>query len=141
MRVFVVPQVANRMRKERLPAAALCRAAREVVAGRLGAGEADLGDGLFKTRVARPGGGMDLLCLPPRPAYEAADVQRIRAASRMSQPVFARLLGVDKSSVAQWERGVKRPSGPASRLLEMLDPAKPDSPIVDVIRNLRQIAL
>jgi hypothetical protein len=45
------------MRKERLPEATLCRTAREILAGTLGAGEADLGGGLFKKRVARPGGG------------------------------------------------------------------------------------
>ncbi len=58
-------------------------------------------------------------------------LKRIRAATRMSQPVFARLLGVDKSAVAQWDRGAKRPSGPALRLL---DPGKRDSPIVQVRR-------
>jgi len=54
----------------------------------------------------------------------------------MSQPVFARLLGVDKSAVAQWERGAKRPSGPAARLLEVLDPEKGESPIVQVRRSM-----
>jgi hypothetical protein len=49
--------VAKLVRKERLPGAALCRTAREVLAGTLGAGEADLGGGLFKKRVGRPGGG------------------------------------------------------------------------------------
>lgn len=57
MRVFAVPQVTRLLRKERLPDAALCAVAREVVAGRLGTGEADLGDGLWKKRLARPGGG------------------------------------------------------------------------------------
>jgi len=57
MRVFLVPQVAKLMRTERLPESALCRTAREVLAGTLGAGEADLGGGLYKKRVARPGGG------------------------------------------------------------------------------------
>jgi putative transcriptional regulator len=75
---------------------------------------------------------IDRLWLPPRPDYSGPDVRRIRAATRMSQPVFARLLGVEKSAVAQWERGVKRPSGPVLRLLEVLDPNKPDSPIVQV---------
>jgi putative transcriptional regulator len=79
---------------------------------------------------------MDRLCLPPRPDYSGPEVKRIRAATRMSQPVFARLLGVEKSAVAQWERGAKRPSGPALRLLEVLDPNKPDSPIVQVRRSL-----
>ncbi len=79
---------------------------------------------------------MDRLCLPPRPDYTAPDVKRIRAATHMSQPTFARLLGVDKSSVAQWERGAKRPSGPALRLLEVLDPTKAESPVVQVRRGM-----
>ena len=79
---------------------------------------------------------MDRLCLPPKPDYSGAEVKRIRAAARMSQPVFARLLGVEKSAVAQWERGAKRPSGPAQRLLEVLDPEKPDNPIVQVRREM-----
>jgi DNA-binding transcriptional regulator YiaG len=54
----------------------------------------------------------------------------------MSQAVFARLLGVDKSAVAQWERGVKRPSGSAARLLELLDPEKEESPLFRVRRAM-----
>lgn len=53
----MVSQVAKLLRKERLPDTALCKPAREVLAGTLGAGEADLGAGLFKKRLARPGGG------------------------------------------------------------------------------------
>lgn len=53
----MVPQVSRLMRKERLPDAILCRAVRDVVAGVLGAGEADLGGGLFKKRLGRPGSG------------------------------------------------------------------------------------
>jgi putative transcriptional regulator len=83
---------------------------------------------------------MDRLCLPPRPDYGRAEVRRIRTAARMSQPVFARLLGVEKSAVAQWERGVKRPSGPVLRLLEVLDPEKADSPVVQVRRSMASVA-
>ncbi|MBY0334226.1 MAG: helix-turn-helix domain-containing protein [Acetobacteraceae bacterium] len=80
---------------------------------------------------------LDALCLPPRPEYGGAEVRRIRAAARMSQPVFARLLGVEKSAVAQWERGAKRPSGPAARLLEVLDPERgEESPVVRVRRAM-----
>ena len=53
----MVPQVAKLLHKKRLSDATLCKPAREVVAGSLGAGEADLGGGLFKKRLARPGGG------------------------------------------------------------------------------------
>jgi putative transcriptional regulator len=84
---------------------------------------------------------LDALCLPPRPDYGSAEVRRIRAAARMSQPVFARLLGVDKSAVAQWERGAKRPSGPAARLLEVLDPERSEeSPVVRVRRAMSPTA-
>jgi hypothetical protein len=53
----MVPQVAKLLRKERFADAALCKPAREILAGTFGAGEADLGGGLFKKRLARPGGG------------------------------------------------------------------------------------
>lgn len=79
---------------------------------------------------------IDTLCLPPRANYGSAEVRRIRAATRMSQPVFARLLGVDKSAVAQWERGVRRPSGPAARLLEVLDPERDESLVVRVRQGM-----
>lgn len=75
---------------------------------------------------------MDLVCLPPPKAYGKADVARIRRMARMSQPVFAKLLGVGKSAVAQWESGDKRPSGTALRVLELLDPELPGSPVLDV---------
>jgi putative transcriptional regulator len=83
---------------------------------------------------------LEALCLPPRPEYGSAEVRRIRTAARMSQPVFARLLGVDKSAVAQWERGAKRPSGPAARLLEVLDPERGESPVVQVRRGMTSTA-
>ncbi|MGH3260886.1 MAG: hypothetical protein ACRDNS_02710 [Trebonia sp.] len=53
---------------------------------------------------------MDRLCLPPRPDYGGAEIKRIRAATRMSQPVFARLLGVDKpdSPVVRERRGIEK---------------------------------
>jgi hypothetical protein len=57
VRIFALPQVSRLLRKERLSDEVLCVAAREVLSGRLGAGEADLGDGLWKKRLARPGGG------------------------------------------------------------------------------------
>jgi hypothetical protein len=55
--VFALPQVTRLLRKERLPDTLLCATAREVLAGRLGTGEADLGGGLWKKRLARPGSG------------------------------------------------------------------------------------
>jgi putative transcriptional regulator len=80
---------------------------------------------------------MDKLCLSPVPAYSPAQIRRIRSSTGMSQPVFARLLGVGKSAVAQWEQGERKPSGPALRLLEAFDP-KAVSPVYQVRQRQRE---
>lgn len=80
---------------------------------------------------------MDVLCLPPAPSYTPAQIRRIRASVGMSQAVFARLMGVGKSAVAQWEQGGKKPNGSALRLLEAFDPNATDSPILAVRRRLQ----
>jgi putative transcriptional regulator len=64
---------------------------------------------------------IDLLCLPPKRSFTAEDIRRIRASSRMSQPVFAALLNVGRTTVAQWEQGLKKPGGSAVRLLDLID--------------------
>lgn len=53
-RVFKRRDFARWQRRERLPDAALCEAVEAMRSGLVGA---DLGAGLFKLRVARPGGG------------------------------------------------------------------------------------
>lgn len=63
----------------------------------------------------------DALCLQPGRAFSSEDVRRIRAANRVSQSVFAAFLGVGKTTVQQWEQGVKRPGGPAAKLLDIVD--------------------
>lgn len=39
----------------------------------------------------------------------------------MSQPVFAMVLNVGSSTIAQWETGHRKPGGPSLRLLEVID--------------------
>lgn len=63
----------------------------------------------------------EALCLPPVPRYKPADIKRIRAASGTSQTVFAALLNVKKATVAAWEQGGKAPSGPALKLLDLVE--------------------
>jgi len=63
----------------------------------------------------------DALCLPPTPKFDAEHVQRIRTNSRASQGVFAAFLNVGKTTVAAWEQGTKKPSGPAAKLLELVE--------------------
>ena len=61
------------------------------------------------------------LCLPPKRAFRPEDIRRIRMANHVSQAVFAAILGIGKTTVQQWKQGQKRPSGPALRLLDLID--------------------
>jgi len=63
----------------------------------------------------------DALCLSPVPEFTADEIKSLRQRLRVSQPVFAAYLGVTKSTVSQWEQGLKRPRGPALRLLDLAD--------------------
>ncbi len=63
----------------------------------------------------------DALCITPAPKFTAKDVVRIRTTNHASQGVFAAFLHVGRSTVAAWEQGTKKPSGAASKLLELVD--------------------
>lgn len=62
----------------------------------------------------------DRTCLVPAPMLEANEIRAIRERERVSQPVFAAYLNVSRNLVSDWERGVKRPGGPALRLLSII---------------------
>jgi len=57
----------------------------------------------------------------PPPSYNAKRVQGVRDQMRVSQTVFASVLNVSPSLVRAWEQGVRTPSGPATRLLQVLE--------------------
>lgn len=61
----------------------------------------------------------DTVVTPP-PAFTKADVQALRARLRVSQGVFARLVGVSPKLEQAWEAGTRVPSGAAARVLEVL---------------------
>ncbi len=63
----------------------------------------------------------DALCIPPVKLYSAKDIRRIRQRARVSQAVFAAVINVGKSTVQQWEQGVKRPQGASLKLLSIVD--------------------
>jgi putative transcriptional regulator len=63
----------------------------------------------------------DAICLPPLREFKASDVRRIRNATHASQSVFAAYLNVGKTTVAGWEQGTKKPSGPAAKLLDIVE--------------------
>jgi putative transcriptional regulator len=52
--------------------------------------------------------------------FAPKDIQKLRKANRVSQPVFARYLNTSESTVEKWESGAKRPSGTALKLLTIV---------------------
>lgn len=57
----------------------------------------------------------------PEPAeYDAATVRKIRELVGVSQPVFARMLGVSAALVRGWECGQRKPAPIARRLLDVI---------------------
>lgn len=63
----------------------------------------------------------DAACLSAVPDYAPEDIQRLREANKVSQPVFARYLNTSESTVEKWESGAKRPSGMALKLLAIIE--------------------
>jgi putative transcriptional regulator len=58
---------------------------------------------------------------PPRifEVKTASDVAGIRAKLGLSQPKFARLLGISENTLQNWEQGRRAPTGPAEVLLKV----------------------
>lgn len=72
-------------------------------------GQSPGGDGRFTVRsvaIVEPG------------AYDAATIRRTRRSLKLSQAVFAQLLGVSTSLVRSWELGTRSPAPIARRLLD-----------------------
>jgi putative transcriptional regulator len=62
----------------------------------------------------------DETCLTPVHTLSPEEIKDLRMREHISQPVFARYLNVSKNLVSDWERGVKKPGGPALRLLAVI---------------------
>lgn len=62
----------------------------------------------------------DELCLTPVPNFTPDEIKAIREKERVSQTVFAHYLNVSKNMISEWERGVKKPSGAALKLLTLV---------------------
>lgn len=63
----------------------------------------------------------DAMKLPPVKKYSAAQIKRLRVKNKVSQPVFAACLNTSTSTVRQWEKDEKHPSGAAMKLLNIVD--------------------
>lgn len=62
----------------------------------------------------------DEKCLTQVQVLAPEEIKAIRLREHISQPVFARYLNVSRNLVSDWERGVKKPGGPALRLLTVI---------------------
>ena len=62
----------------------------------------------------------DETCLTPAPILAADEIRALREREHVSQPVFAAYLNVSRNLVSDCERGIKRPGGPALRLLSII---------------------
>jgi putative transcriptional regulator len=78
----------------------------------------DLADaGMIDKKTMRK---FDRMCLAKPPALSPDEIRAIREKAAVSQPIFAWHLNVSSNLVSDWERGVKRPGGPALRLLAIV---------------------
>jgi len=63
----------------------------------------------------------DIACIKRVEDMPAERIVAIREKSGLSQALFAAALNVTVSLVSKWERGEKKPSGAALRLLELVE--------------------
>lgn len=61
----------------------------------------------------------DKACLTPISSLSPDEIRQVRENAQLSQSVFAHYLNVSKNLLSDWERGVKKPSGPALKLLTL----------------------
>lgn len=64
----------------------------------------------------------------PLPDIQGAEIRSIRLSLKMTQSVFAQIMGVSVKTVEAWEGGRSKPNGTSRRLLSMLrdDPQLPE---------------
>jgi len=63
---------------------------------------------------------VDKITISPLHTFSADEIKSIRTKLSMTQRLFAEALGVSVKTVESWEKGTNRPSGIASRMLELL---------------------
>jgi putative transcriptional regulator len=73
--------------------------------------------GAFDKKTMRD---FDAFCLTQVEPMAAVEIQKLRQREGVSQAVFAHYLNVGTKLVSDWERGVKRPSGPSLKLLTII---------------------
>lgn len=80
---------------------------------------ADLyGLGLVNRAVMRR---FDDLCLDVVPQYSPDEIRSLRERFNLSQAALASIINSSPNSIQKWEKGAKKPSGAALKLLNLLD--------------------
>lgn len=59
-------------------------------------------------------------CLTPVEPLKPKQIRQMREREQVSQAVFAHYLNVSRDYLSKWERGEKIPSGPALKLLSIV---------------------
>ena len=62
----------------------------------------------------------DETCLETAKDIKPSAIRALREREHVSQPVFAFYLNVSKNLISDWERGKRKPGGPALRLLSII---------------------
>lgn len=63
----------------------------------------------------------DAMCLPRVHKLSPIAIKRIRLREKVSQPIFAGYLNASPSTIKKWETGEKHPTGPALKLLNIVE--------------------
>ena len=63
----------------------------------------------------------DSLTLPAVKSFQPGEIKKLRLKAKTSQAVFAAYLNTSVSTVQKWEIGEKKPSGPALKLLNIVE--------------------
>ena len=61
------------------------------------------------------------MCLPKLKPYSNGAIVKIRKKLRLSQAALALFLNTSTSTIQKWEQGAKKPSGPALKLLHIIE--------------------
>jgi len=61
------------------------------------------------------------MALPKIKPYKPRSIMRLRKKLRLSQAALAQFINTSVYTVQKWEQGVKKPSGPALKLLHIID--------------------
>ncbi|OCC14394.1 helix-turn-helix domain protein [Dissulfuribacter thermophilus] len=64
---------------------------------------------------------IEKLCLPEVKDYPPEKIISIRKRFKLSQAALASLFNISPSTVQKWEQGLKRPTGAARKLLDIME--------------------